>query len=163
MIAGAVRRDYGDDMFKWFRRTAHQAELSPGLAERPDYDDAIKWYRKAAEKGTSWGQFKLGVSYGHGEGVPQDYAESIKWFTRAAEQGEAMSQYSLGSMYEKGLGVTSDAVEAYKWFHLAASHGIQGAGGLRDHIQLSLTSEQIADGQHRAEMFVPKKSPLSQP
>lgn len=149
-------------MFKWFRRAAHQTDPGPEGAVRPDYDDAVKWFRKAAEKGTSWGQFNLGVSYGRGQGVPQDYTEAMKWFLKAAEQGEAMSQYSLGRMYEKGLGVVADHVEAYKWFHLAAGHGIPDAEKAREDLRQSLTQEQIADGQRRAAAFVPKKSlPLS--
>ena len=148
-------------MFKWFRRAAHQTDPGPEGAGR-NYDDEVKWFRKAAEKGTPWGQFNLGVSYGHGQGVPQDYIEAIKWFLKAAEQGEAMSQYNLGQMFEKGLGVVADYVESYKWFHLAASHGIPNAAEARDLLRQSLTPEQIAEGQRRAAAFVPKKSlPLS--
>jgi TPR repeat protein len=145
-------------MFKWFRRAAHQTDLGPGFAERPDYDHAVKWFRKAAEKGTSWGQFNLGISYGRGQGVPQDYAEAIKWFLKAAEQNEAISQYNLGRMYEKGLGVVADDVEAYKWFELAAGHGIADAEKARDQLRRRLTPEQIAEGQHRAAAFAPKKA-----
>lgn len=145
-------------MFKWFRRAAHQTDPGQARAGLPDYDDAVKWYRKAAEKGTSWGQFNLGLSYGRGQGVPQDYTEAMKWFLKAAEQDEAMSQHSLGGMYEKGLGVAADYVEAYKWFHLAAGHGIPDAEQARDRLRQSLTPEQIADGQRRAAAFVPKKS-----
>lgn len=145
-------------MFKWFRKPVDQADLGPALAERPDYDDAVKWFRKAAEKGTSWGQFNLGVRYGRGPGVPQDYAEAMQWFLKAAEQNEAMSQYNLGRMYEKGLGVVADEIEAYKWFDLAAGHGIADSEKARDQLQRSLTQEQIAEGQHRTASFVQAKS-----
>ena len=130
-------------MFKRFREPVHQTDPGPALAERPDYDDAVKWFRKAAEKGTSWGQFNLGVRYGRGQGVPQDYAEAIKWFLMAAEQNEAMSQYNLGRMYEKGLGVVADDIEAYKWFHLAAGHGIADAEKARDQLRRSLTRNRL--------------------
>ena len=143
-------------MFKWFRRTAHQTDPGPGLAERPDYADAVKWIRKAAEKGTSWGQFNLGVSYGRGQGVPQDYAQAMEWFLKAAEQGEAKSQFNLGKMYEKGLGAVADPVEAYKWYHLAAGHGIPDAEKAREQLRQSLLPEQIAEGQRRAASKVPE-------
>jgi uncharacterized protein len=143
-------------MFKWFRRTAHLTDLGPGFAERPGYDDAVKWFRKAAEQGTSWGQFNLGVSYGRGQGVPQDFTEAMKWFLMAAAQGEAKSQYNLGGMFEKGLGVAADDVEAYKWFHLAAGHGLPDAEKARNHLRQTLAPEQVAEGQRRAAAFVPK-------
>src|SRR6266404_8217204 len=95
-------------MFKWFPRFAHKTDPSPEPAESPVYHDAVKWFRKAAEKGTSWGQFNLGVSYARGQGVPQDNNQAIEWFLKAAEQGEANSQFNLGKMYEKGLGVVVD-------------------------------------------------------
>jgi TPR repeat protein len=111
LIACLVRRHYLSFMFKWIRRAAPQIDLGPGRAGRND-DDEIKWFRKAAEKGTAWGQFNLGVSYDRGQGVPQDYTEAVKWFLKAAEQGEAMSQYNLGRMYEESLGVAADFVES---------------------------------------------------
>jgi len=144
-------------MFKWFRRAVNQADPGTERAGRPDYHDAVKWFRKSAEKGTSWGQFNLGVSYGRGQGVPQDHAEAMKWFLKAAEQGDAMSEYSLGRMYAEGLGVVADQVEAYKWLHLAAGHGILDADKARDHLRQTLSPDQIAEGRRRAAAFVPKK------
>ena len=81
-------------MFKWFRRVAHKTDPGPEPAGSPVSHDAVKWFRKAAEKGTRWGQFNLGVSYARGQGVLQDYSEAMKWFFKAAEQADAMSQYS---------------------------------------------------------------------
>jgi TPR repeat protein len=151
-------------MFKWLHKTDNPSGYStpPGrvseLGVPPGGDDAIKWFRKAAEKGTRWGQYNLGISYIRGVGVPQDYAEAIKWFQKGADQGDAMSQYCLGGMYEKGLGIPVDQVEAYKWYWLAASQGIREAETAHYQLQQILTPEQIADGQARAISSVPKKS-----
>src|SRR5690242_21838741 len=122
-------------MFNWFRRNAHQSESGAKPALSPGSDDALKWFRKAAEKGTSWGQYNLGLSYARGQGVPQDYGAAMEWFLKAAEQGDAMSQYSLGQMYHKGLGTAVDPAEAYKWLHLAAGHGIPQAEEAREILQ----------------------------
>jgi len=45
-----------------------------------DDAEAVKWYRKAAEQGHAEAQYKLGLSYRYGVGVPEDAAESARWF-----------------------------------------------------------------------------------
>ena len=151
-------------MFKWLRKVTK----TPGSPSQPDRgaerevptggDDAIKWFRKAAEKGTSWGQFNLGLRYARGDGVPQDYAEALMWFQLAADQKDAMSQYYLGELYEKGLGMPVDQVMAYKWYCLAASQGINEAENARQRLRRNLTPEQIADSQSPPIPPAPKKS-----
>ena len=47
------------------------------------------WYRFAAERGQGLAQFKLGVMYDNGEGVPEDDKQAVKWYRLAAEQGQA--------------------------------------------------------------------------
>jgi tetratricopeptide (TPR) repeat protein len=151
-------------MFKWLLKAVkpsgypQQAGRVSELGVPPGGDDAIKWFRKAAEKGTSWGQFNLGIRYFRGDGVPQDYAEAIKWFQKAADQKDAMSQYWLGEMYEKGLGMPVDLVKAYHWYCLAASQGIREAENAYHGLQANLTPEQIADGQAHPIPSGPKKS-----
>jgi hypothetical protein len=151
-------------MFKWLRKAGKRSvypKQAGRVAERevpPGGDDAIKWFRKAAEKGTSWGQFNLGIRYARGDGLPQDHAEALKWFQKAAAQKHAMSQYYLGEMYEKGLGVPVDQVKAYQWYCLAASHGIPEAENARHRLQPKLTPEQIANSQAHPIPSVPKKS-----
>jgi TPR repeat protein len=143
-------------MFKWL----HKADLQSG-ALKPAIrvtesgvptreSDTIKWFRKAAEKGTCWGQYNLGVRYAKGDGIPQDYGEALKWFLLGADHNDGMSQYQLGMIYEKGLGVPVDLAAAFKWYSFAASQGIREADSARQHLQTNLTPEQIAAGQaHR--------------
>ena len=151
-------------MFRWLRRVGKPSgdpKQAGRVAERgvpQGGDDAIKWFRKAAEEGTSWRQFNLGIRYARGDGVPQDHAEAIKWFQEAADQNDARSQYCLGEMYEKGLGVPVDQVKAYHWYCLAASHGIPEAENARRRLQPNLTPEQIADAQAHPISSVPKQS-----
>ena len=53
------------------------------------------WFRKAAEQGNAEAQYRLGLSYYNGEGVPKDYAQAAFWWRKAAEQGEDTAQYNL--------------------------------------------------------------------
>ncbi len=80
-------------------------------------------YRLAAEQGDADAQFRLGVMYCDGEGVPKDYAEAVKWYRRAAKRGNARAQYSLGRMYRSGRGVPQSDAEAVKWLRMAAEQG----------------------------------------
>ena len=68
-------------------------------------------------------QFRLGVMYDMGEGVPEDNAEAVKWYRLAAEQGHVEAQHDLGVMYKRGEGVPQDYTEAAKWYRLAAEQG----------------------------------------
>ncbi len=77
------------------------------------YRKGVDGYRKAAEQGDADGQFKLGVRYERGEGVPKDYAQAVLCYRKAAEQGDAVAQQTLGTMYEDGKGVPQDYVLAY--------------------------------------------------
>ena len=83
----------------------------------------VKRDRRAAEQGDASAQFKMGLRYDLGVGVPQNYTEAVKWLRKAAEQGDASAQYNLGSMYNDGLGVSQDPVEALQWFRKAAEQG----------------------------------------
>jgi TPR repeat protein len=151
-------------MFNWLYKAEkpngyiRQAGRISELGVPTGGSDALKWFRKAAEKGSIWGQFNLGIRYAHGDGVTQDMDEARKWFEKAADQNDAMSQYFLGEMFEKGLGVTADPVRAFHWYCLAACQGIRAADNARRRLQTNLTPEQIAAGQAHPILSVPKKS-----
>ena len=87
-------------------------------------------------------QFKLGMIYGNGKGIPQDYCLAYMWFSLAAVQGIeiaegnrdiaenlmtpeqiAEARFNLGFMYENGNGIARDYAEAVRYYHLAAEAG----------------------------------------
>jgi TPR repeat protein len=105
--------------------SAQAGPYEDGLAavERGDYATALQLWRPLAEQGVADAQYKLGVMYDTGQGVPQDYAEAVKWYRMAAEQGEAYAQANLGLMYHEGRGLPQDYAEAAKWWRLAAEQG----------------------------------------
>ena len=76
---------------------------------------------RAADTGDAESQYRLGVSYANGDGVPQDHAKAVAWFRKAAEQGHAVAQLNLGVMYFRGEGVRQDDAEAAAWFRKAAA------------------------------------------
>lgn len=72
-----------------------------------------------AQKGDAGAQYKLGVMYASGDGVPLDRAEAEKWLRMSAEQDNIEAQNRLGELYRLE-GIIN---EAAKWFHKAAEQG----------------------------------------
>ena len=96
--------------------------LAPYQTWAADHQD-LDTIRTLAEKGSSEAQFKLGVAYDAGEGVPQDHKQAVLWYTKAAEQGDADAQSILGVAYANGVGVPQDLKQAVLWFTKAAEQG----------------------------------------
>ncbi|HUS98544.1 MAG TPA: sel1 repeat family protein, partial [Hyphomicrobiaceae bacterium] len=63
--------------------------------QRGDYATALKFWRPLAEQGNAAAQYRLGLIYANGRGMPQDNAEAVKWYGMAAEQGDAEAQLNL--------------------------------------------------------------------
>ena len=84
---------------------------------------AVKLFTKAAEAGDVEAQYKLGVCYCNGEGVPVDEAKGIELIKKAAERGHMDAQRTLGDLYITGSCVKADALEAVSWYRKAASQG----------------------------------------
>lgn len=95
---------------------------------------ALEWYRKAAsptndagvvrgQGSTSSAQFKLGVMYAHGQGVPQDYQQTAILMRKAAENMYYPAQLYLGVAYFYGEGVPQDYRQAVYWLN----EGIPGS------------------------------------
>ena len=102
------------------------------------------------EQGDSYAQFKLGVAYSKGLGVPRDFKQAVYWYQKAAEKRFTNAQLNLGLMYEKGQGVPLDYVEAHAWFNIAAFNGEDSAMRGRDILANKMSPEQIAEAKYRA-------------
>ena len=91
--------------------------------------DDLEEVQQGAEQGHATGQFRLGLMYDTGEGVPQDEAEAARWYRLAAEQGDAGAQNNLGLSYARGEGVLKDSVLAHTWFNIAGANGKRSRPG----------------------------------
>ena len=78
---------------------------------------------KLAAAGNAEAQYRIGVIYENGDGVPKDMKKAVEWYQKAAEQGNAAAQYSLGACYLKGDGVPKDINKAIEWAQKAAAQG----------------------------------------
>jgi hypothetical protein len=65
---------------------------------RRDDAEAFKWYLKAAEQGLKAAQYRVGLMFALGRGVPQDFSVAMKWNRKAADQGYDKAQANLWFM-----------------------------------------------------------------
>jgi TPR repeat protein len=136
------------------------AYSSTGLHQAPDYQRAAEWYTKAADQDHSLAQFNLGMMHMQGQGVPRDVAKGIGWFQKAAQQGDPGAQFHLGMNHHRAIAEASpphaseSRTEAYKWYRLAADQGYHGAGAACELMTLSMTHQELEDGNRRADAFM---------
>jgi hypothetical protein len=120
---------------------------------------AARWYLKAADQNHAKAQFNLGMMLAEGRGVPRDDTQAMLWILRAAEQGHAGAQHYLGQRHRRASfkGVPENTLEsnleAYKWFRLAAAQGYEGSDAEFGSIALSMTREQVIEGNQRVAAF----------
>ncbi len=86
-------------------------------------DEAVKTTRQSAEQGDAFAQFKLGIMYQNGTGVPKDEKQAVEWYLKSANQGNAGAQWNLGLMYRNGSGVPKDDAKALEWIKKSAEQG----------------------------------------
>lgn len=153
-------------------------ETGEGVSQ--DYREALKWYKIAArakdlpgmtrffwvsEFSVASAQYKVGLMYADGKGVPPDYNEAAKWFRKAAQQGLPHAQFSLGIAYNMSKGVPQDFAEAAVWFRRAAAQDFalaqynlgamfaNGTGVKRDyvaaHMWTNLAASKLPPGGER--------------
>jgi uncharacterized protein len=125
--------------------------------KRKDYKEAHILILPLAEQGLAEAQFKLGLMYFQGTGVPQDYKEAVRLFRLSAEQEYERAQYNLGLMYEKGKGVPQDYVSAHLWWNICGSSGDKYCVHNRDIIEKRMSPTQIEKAQDMARNWKPKK------
>jgi len=79
--------------------------------------------QQAAERGSAYAQYDLGVCYEEGKGVAQDNEKAFYWYTKAAEQEYDKAQYKLGYCYDFGINMPKDYKKAMYWYEKAAARG----------------------------------------
>ena len=136
-----------------------RATLADGLdaLKRRDYAAALKELRPLADRGDAEAQYRMGLMYEHGAGVPADKAQMLSWLRKAAAQGHPAAQCELGILYSLGDGMPRDDAQAVQWFRKSAEQGnataqynlglliAQGAAGAVDKPQAVAWFRKAAD------------------
>ena len=79
-------------------------EAANSAFDKGDFGLARNLYGELANQGDRLAQFKLGVMYEEGKGVPKDSREAIRWYSVASGQGFPEAAFNLGRLYHDGRG-----------------------------------------------------------
>ncbi len=117
----------------WYEKAADRGDAIASFSLGSIYETGADRVRRDAgegrdvvsdgppNRGSGTAQYRLGLMYRDGRGVPRDPTQAIEWFRKAADRGEADAQIELGILLSPGHGASTDIVEAHTWFNLAAS------------------------------------------
>jgi TPR repeat protein len=72
-------------------------------------------------------QFRVGMLYLKGKGLPQNTLIALNWIEKAADNKSVNAQYTLGMMYKNGDSVTKNKSTARRWLKKAARRGLDSA------------------------------------
>lgn len=124
----------------YFRKAA-EAESAPGLVELAlayeqeygglefDADKAISYMEQAAQKGYTYGQYKLGTYYYYGL-KDTDLEKAKHWFEKSNEQGYPYSALMLGDYYLYNIEGKEepDYGKSFEYYKQAADQGVVSEG-----------------------------------
>ncbi len=115
--------------YKYYELSAEQGYLPAQIALGDayiceyQYDLGMKWLQVAAAQNSSEAQYRIGLAYQHGEGVPQNHRKAVAWHRKAALQNHVLAMHNLGACYANGTGVKKDNRIAVQWHLKSASLG----------------------------------------
>ena len=106
-----------------------RADFQDGLEayNSGNYLYAFEEFRTLALNGDAAAQYRLGVMYTKGQGVPRNDKLAASWYLKAAEQDDTRAQFVIAEMYAKGQGVQQDDKQSALWYLKAADHGFPKA------------------------------------
>ena len=88
-------------------------------AIKQDQNEAVRWFTKAAEDGSVPAQYKMGLLYWGGHGVPKDASKAYFWAVLALAGGQEGSE-DLTKVLADGMTRAQTAAieqQAEIWFH----------------------------------------------
>ena len=106
---------------------ADQASKADAAYLAGDYKAAAALWEPLARDGSSTAQYKLGLLYDLGQGVPGSGAEAFRWYLKAARQALPEAEFNVAVMLDDGQFMTQDEKQAAMWYARAASHGLPRA------------------------------------
>ena len=123
---------------------------------RRDLKLAFKYLKQAADGNDARALTDLASMYDYGTGVREDREKAASLYLRAAQMGMPAAMFNVASMLETGEGIAQDKIEAYKYYVLSRDQGFAPfAVKAIENLAASMTAEQIAEGENRADNFIP--------
>src|ERR1700752_289704 len=69
------------------------------LADEDQHAEAFRLFARAARAGIAEGEYRVGLCYLEGSGVPLSRVDALHWLTRAADQRHIEVQWRLAMLY----------------------------------------------------------------
>lgn len=110
--------------------TAIQGDLlaaAKNRADRGDLTGAARNYRTLAEAGVVQAQYRLGLAYLSGEGVPYSTEAAVEWLSLAAGAGDIVAMRDMADIYADEDSPVFDPPVAARWYAAAAERGDETA------------------------------------
>jgi localization factor PodJL len=101
-----------------------QFSLATYYTQSHDLAAAARWYQAAAAQGLAPAEFRLGLFYQNGLGIPRDLDAASSWYLKAAQQGNVSAMYNLALLAANGK---PDYPTAARWFKKAAEFGLHNS------------------------------------
>ena len=96
--------------------------------DRGDYATAVRGFLVHAEQGDATAQYKLGVMYNYGWGVPEDEGRSCALVPAGCRAGlRPCAAQPRCHVHQWARAFSRDEAEAVRWYRLAADQGNAGA------------------------------------
>jgi hypothetical protein len=96
------RRDEEAERQKAIARQVAEQRRAAGeraaAVKKATQDKVLKWHLEQAEKGDSYGLFRMGEHYRDGDGVPRDLDKAREYFTKAVAAGSPSAADALSKL-----------------------------------------------------------------
>jgi hypothetical protein len=115
--------------------------------KRESQSECAAWIAAAQKAPPADLQYRVGLCYWNGWGVPEDRVAAETWLRKAAERGHADAQLSLGDLV-----LMDDTREAYRWYAIAAESNHPGAHIRRDRVGRLLNAAEKEAIQREIEL-----------
>lgn len=108
------------------------AMYSNGWGVKKDFKKAYALRLKAANNGSEYAMFSVGVHHDYGMGTTKDPKAAMDWYLKAAEKNEPKAMYRLYEVFAYGkLGQAVDKAKASEW-KARAEKAMKEQGVVRD-------------------------------
>ena len=115
----------------WYEKFRQQADLRDLVSygdkffDEKDYFRAERWYRAAADSGSPYAKYMVGMLYTVGGSKSNTVA--LDWYRKAAADNFPGAKFSLGEFYLAGRGVPKNEHIAFEWYLKAAQQNHMSA------------------------------------
>jgi len=153
-VAPAIQRHWFGGTPRSASPPAASAVSAQNGATRSTDEEPLEAVRKRAEAGDADAQYRIGLRYHLGDGVPKDDSQAAQWYLRAADHGHVIAQGALGACYWAGRGVPTDLSRAYFWSALAFAQGDDTSKSRLEGLATQMTRSQVNAARLQADDWI---------